>query len=212
MEALRAHKLISEVSLWLTTHAQATKFVRIAELRALQKTGSEFTNKIKKISTKIQLPEFNDLRLQLSNRLDDIKKALNEAMERASKLWETKLTSIDDVEILQNEVDELFSVFEGCGKDVDDLQIMRRALRLYTEAYRQLDNDRLTSNDFSLLADNLKSELIEVISEEESPWEPSETIDNFKKIIEMNRDKKSLKWVNSLEREIAMLQLQIYQL
>jgi len=202
-----AHQLVSEVSLWLTTHAQATKFVRIAELRALQKIGSEYTNKLRKISTQIQLPEFDDLRIQLSNRLDGIEIASKKTKDRASILWQTKLTNIDDVEVMQNEVDELFSMFEGCKEDVDDLQLMRRALRLYAQAYRQLDDDRLTLKGFDLLSDKLKADLLDSIGEDELPWDPLEIIENFRITIEEKRNKKSLEWISGLESEIANMSL-----
>ena len=198
-----AHQLTTEIGLWLTTHEQATNFVRIAELRALHKVGSEYANSIRRIYTQIELPELVDLRLRLSNRLEEIKLALNETKRRASKLWQTKLNTINDAEVLQNEVDELFSVFEGCKEDVDDLQIMRRALRIYIQVHRQLENERLTPSEFSLLVDNLKSEVMNSIGEDEPPWEPEETIENFRERIEKNRYQKSLEWIDGLEKEIA---------
>jgi len=198
-----AHQMVREIGLWLTTHAQATSFVRIAELRALQKVGAEYANKLRSISTHIEMPEIIELRLQLSNRLEEIKTALNGAKNRASKLWQTSLNTINDAEELQNEVDELFSVFEGCREDLDDLQLMRRSLRIYLQVYQQLSNDRLTWNEFDSLANKLKSEVFDAVGEDEPPWEPLETIENFRKLIAESREEKSLEWIQDLEKETA---------
>jgi hypothetical protein len=198
-----AHQTIEEISLWLTTTAQATSFVRIAELRALQKVGTEYTNKLRGISMRLELPEIVELRLQLSNRLEEIKNALNGAKKRAEKLWETKLNTIRDIEEVQNEVNELFSIFEGCREDIDDLQLMRRSLRIYIHAYQQLRNEQLTWNELNSLSNNLKSEIFNTIGEDESPWDPSETIENFQKLISKSREEKSHRWLQALEEEIA---------
>lgn len=196
-----AHQMVREIGLWLTTHAQATSFVRIAELRALQKVGTEYANKLRSISTHIEMPEIVELRLQLSNKLEEMKAAVNGAKNHASKLWQTRLNTINDAEDLQNEVDELFSVFEGCKEDLDDLQLMRRCLRIYLQVYQQLDNDRLTWNEFDSLANKLKSEVSDAVGEDEPPWEPLETIENFRKLIAESRTEKSLEWIRDLEKE-----------
>jgi len=196
-----AHQMLGEIRLWLTTHAQATSFVRVAELRALQKVGTEYAGKLRNISAHLDMPEIVELRVQLSNKLEEIKETLNGAKERASKLRQTQLNTIHDAEDLQNEVDELFSVFEGCGDDLDDLQLMRRSLRIYIQAYQQLDNDGLFWNEFDALADKLKSEVFDAIAEEEPPWEPLGTIGNFRKAIVESREAKSLEWIQALEKE-----------
>jgi hypothetical protein len=198
-----AHQMVREIGLWLTTHAQATSFVRIAELRALQKVGTEYASKLRSMSTHIEMPEIVELRLQLSNRLEEIKAALDGAKKRASKLWQTRLKTINDAEDLQNEVDELFSVFEGCREDLDDLQLMRRCLRIYLQIYQQLSNDRLTWSEFDSLADKLKSEVFDAVGEDEPPWEPLETVENFRKLIAESREEKSLAWIRDLEEEAA---------
>ncbi len=111
-----AHQTIEEINLWLTRNAQATSFVRIAELRALQKVGTEYANKLRGFSMRLELPEIVELRLQLSNRLEEIKNALNGAKKRAEKLWKTKINTIRDVEELQNEVNELFSILKAAKR------------------------------------------------------------------------------------------------
>jgi hypothetical protein len=201
-----AKQLAIEITLWLTTHAQATRFVRVAELRALQKVGTEYINKLRNIPSYAEGQNITEIRLNLSVRIEEIQKSIKEVASRASKLWESKICTIDDAENLQNEVDELFSIYEGCKEDIDDFQIMRRALRLYIQAYKQLNNDQLNSNEFDLLSEKLKSDLSDSFGEEGPPWNHLDTIENFKNIILNNRHANSLEWIQKIETDSENLE------
>ena len=43
-------------------------------------------------------------------------------------------------------------------------------------------------------------------NEDESPWDPAETIENFQKLISKDREEKSLSWIKSFEEEITNLE------
>lgn len=195
-----AKQLAIEIELWLTRHAQATRFVRVAELRALQKVGIDYTEKLRGIPSYAEGQKIAEIRLNLSNRIDDIKKSIKEVASRASKLWQSKIYTIDDAERLQNEVDELFSIYEGCKEDLDDFQTMRRALRLYIQSYKQLSNDQLNSDEFELLSEKLKSELSDSFGEDGPPWNSLDIIENFYNIILERRKTYSLEWIQKIEK------------
>lgn len=195
------HKLVSEVQLWMTSHAQATHFVRVAELRSLHKTGSEFSNKLRAASSHVELPGMNELRIQLSKRLNEIKKAEDIVTSRATNLWQTQILTVDDVNKLLYEVEELLPAFEGCREDLDDLRLMQRSLQSYVQVFQQLNSDHLTDGEFESLANRLKSDVSDVISDDEPPWDPVETIEGFRKMISGNRCNKSQKWIESLEQD-----------
>ena len=201
-----AHQIVREISLWLTTNSQATNFARIAELRALQKIGNEYASKIRSISSHIEMPEITEISIQLSKRVEEIKQSLSDLKKRASKLWQSKLRTVNEAEELLNEVSELFSIFEGCKEDVDDLQLMRRSLRIYIQAYQQLSNDQLDLREFNILVKKLEDEVTSSIGEDLPPWEPTETISNFKNLILKNREEKSLAWIENLESEASDLE------
>jgi hypothetical protein len=78
---------------------------------------------------------------------------------------------------------------------------MRRSLRVYIQAYQQLSNEQLTWNELNSLSDKLKCEIFDTIGEDESPWDPLETIENFQKLISKSREEKSLEWIRGLEEE-----------
>ena len=201
-----AKQIAREVRIWLTSNAEATNFVRIAELRAIQNVGSEYADKLRSISAQIAIQGLNELRHELASRLEEIKKALKKAKKRAEKLWQTNLNTINDAEILQIEVDELFSVFEGCEIDLEDLQIMRKSLRIYIQSFKQLSNDRLTSTEFETLANKIKEEVLITLGEDDPPWKPVETIENFRILINKNRTDKSSEWIRDLESRVVDLE------
>jgi hypothetical protein len=200
------HQTVREVGLWLTTNAEATHFVRIAQLRALQKVGVDYASKLQGIAKEIEMAEITEIRMQLSRRLEEMKQAQAVAKKRALKLWEVKVNTISDTEELQDEVEELISVYEGCQNDIGDLQILRRALRIYVQAYQQLNNDRLSSAEFELLTNKLKGEVSDAFGDEMPPWEPEETIENFRNVIAKERAEKSMAWLHGIERDASNLE------
>ena len=201
--AAEARQVIREVQLWLTTHGDATRFVRVAELRALHHVGKEYASKLQGLATRIQMPEIMEVRGRLSETLSRMKEVEADLVKRASKLWKSKLRSMEDLETLTAEAEALAVAFEGCQSDLEDLQIMRRALRLYQKDYRQLDDDRLTWVEFEALAASLLSEVQADLGEEEIPWPPDEAIAAFVAIVTKTRKDASAAWIEAMETEAA---------
>jgi hypothetical protein len=135
-----------------------------------------------------------------------MKNTEKEIVKRASKLWDAKLRSDNDVDNLLSEVEALNSAFENCPLDLEDLQLMRQALRIYQRDFQQLNDDRLSWAEFNELACNFKSEAQSAIGEEEIPWSPEVVIDEFVKIISNHRREKSRNWIESLEAGAVSLE------
>ena len=202
--AVEARQLIRDVQFWLTSN-QAKRFVRVAELRDQHQVGKDFASKLQGLSMRIQMPELGEVRSRLSVALGDMKNAEAGIVKRAQRLWKSKVSSQDDVESLLAEVDALTSAFENRLSDLEDLQLMRRALRMYQNDYQRLSNDRLSWHEFEALAANCKSEARSALGEEEIPWAPEETIDGFVAIISERRKQASSAWIDSLEVDAGEL-------
>ena len=192
--------------MWITSHIDATKFVRVAELRALHQVGKDYSSKLQGLSKRVQMPEIGEIRTRLSETLNKMKNAEKDMVKRASKLWDAKLRSDNDVDNLLSEVEALNSAFENCPLDLEDLQLMRQALRIYQRDFQQLNDDRLSWAEFNELACNFKSEAESSLGEEEIPWSPEVVIDEFTKIISKNRKEKSRSWIESIETGAVSLE------
>lgn len=199
--AVEAQQTIRDVNLWLMSHGDATRFVRVAELQALRQVGKEYASTLKGLSQRIQMPEIGEVRTKLSETLGRMKDAEAGIVKRASKLWNSKLGSEDEIDSLLAEVEALVSAFENCPNDLDDLQLMRRALRMYQKAFQQLSDDRLTWREFEELIDNCKAEAKNTLGEEEIPWPPEDTVAMFAAYISNLRKTASSAWIDALEGE-----------
>ena len=196
--AADARQQIREVRLWLTSHSDAMRFVRVAELRDLQQVGKSYASKLQGLSMRIQMPEIGEIRTRVSETLIKMKSAEEALKKRASKLWDTKLHSENDIESLLSEVDALTSSFENCTIDLEDIQLMRKALRLYQKAYQQMESNKLSWPEFEELAIRCKDEAKSIIGEDEIPWPPEETIDSIFTEISKFRKTASNEWLESL--------------
>lgn len=198
-----AHQLVRDVSSWLTTHGDATRTVRVADLRALRDVGKNFSSKLQGMSERISLTEVGTTRTQLSAFMAKLKDVETDAMKRAMGLWQTKLRSEDDIDRLLAEVESLANVFENLPNDQEDILLMRRALRLYQKDYQQLANDRLTWSEFEKLAEQLRQDASSTLGEESLPWSPEDAIGGFVASITKLRKDASALWIDALESEAA---------
>ena len=201
--AVEAQQTIRDVNLWIMSHGDATRFVRVAELRALRQVGRDYTSTLQGLSTRIKMPEIGEVRAKLSETLVKMKAAEEGIVNRTSKLWNSKLGSEEEINSILAEVEALVSAFENCKNDLDDLQLMRRALRMYQKDFQQLNDDRLSWREYDELIGKCKSEAQSTLGEDEVPWCPEDTIDRFVTHISNFRKEASSAWVDSLETETS---------
>jgi aryl carrier-like protein len=111
--------------------------------------------------------------------------------------------SVEDLDNCLQEIESLVAAFENCPNDLSDLQMMRKAVRIYQEGRRQLADDRLTWPEFEALAERLKAETAEVIKEDDVPWSPADAIDGFVDSISKGRKQASTEWIDRIESEVV---------
>ena len=201
----KANQLIHEVQTWLTSHGDATEFVRVSELRSLSHVGKQFLENLEEFSKRVKMGTLVEIRAQLKLRLEKYKELEKAVMERAGKLWNTTLDSEKDLELLQSEVDALMGVFENCSIDLEDLQLMRQLLRLYSQNFQMLSDDRLNWAEFEKFAKDAISDDEKYLGENEVPWSPAEVIGNFTKIISNHRVEISRQWIDEIISEVKQV-------
>jgi hypothetical protein len=199
---VEARQLVRDVQSWLTTHGDAARFVRVAEIRALKDVGNDFSRKLQGMSERIQIPEIAQTRSQLSEFTTKLKETETGMVKRASALWQTKIRGEDDIERLLIETDALTSAFENLANDQDDLQLMRRALKLYQKGYQRLSDDNLTWVEFEAVTDELRKECSTALGDDELPWPSDKTIDAFVHDISKHRKDLSAAWIDAFEKEV----------
>lgn len=200
-----AHQLLRDVNSWLTTHGDATRIVRVADLRALRDGGKEYASKLQGLSERIALAEIGTTRTQLSTFLTKLKEVEADAVKRASALWQTQLRTEEGIERLIPEVESLVSIFENLPSDQEDILLMRRALRLYQKDCQQLANDRLTWPELEKLAEQLRQDANGTFGEGDIPWSPEDAIGGFVTSITKQRKDASTAWIDALESEASGL-------
>jgi hypothetical protein len=188
-----------DVESWLTGHTDAIRIVRIADIRSLRETGNEYSKKLQGMAERVHDPKIIETRSLLSAFLAKLKEKETETIKRASGLWQTKIRTEGDIEPILTEVESLISAFENLPKDVDDLHIMRRALRIYQRDYKRLSDETLSWDEFETLVGETLKEITDTISDDESPWAPDQIIDAFVQDISKRRKEISKAWIESIE-------------
>jgi hypothetical protein len=197
-----AHQLIRDVKSWLTTHGDAVRIVRVAEIRGLREVGNDFSRKLQGMAGRIQVPEIVETRTQLSGFLAKLKDTETQTLKRASDLWQTKIRTEADMDHILGEVESLVGAFENLPKDLEDLQLMRRALRLYQKDYTRLSDENLNWAEFETLVEEIRKEWATAFGDEEPPWPPDDTMDGFVQDISKRRKEVSTTWIDSMEAQV----------
>lgn len=198
-----AHQLVRDVTSWLTGHGEALRIVRVADLRTFRNAGKEHASKLQGLSERISLAAIGTVRTQLAEFLAKLKEAEENAAKRAKAMWQTRLTSEEEIERLLLEVEALLAIFENLPKDQEDILLMRQALRVYQKDYQQLADDRLPWPEFDRLAEQLRADAMERFGESEPPWAPDETITGFTVTLTKQRKAASARWIDNMESDCA---------
>jgi hypothetical protein len=196
-----ANQLLRNVKSWLSQHADALRFTRINDIRGLKDVGKDYADRLQKFSRHVNIEEIATIRVKLDKFLGDLKTAEETMQQRAMQLWDSKIHSERDLNNLSTEVSFLVGAYEGCERDIDDLLIIERALQSFAHHYSLLKDINLTWNDFSLLAEKLRSETKNDFGDEELPWSIDEVFENFVKNISEEREKRATEWIELVKAD-----------
>jgi len=200
--ASEARQLIRDTSSWIDQHAGAQRITRVAAIRDLRAVGREFASKLQGMVRRIEIPELSSVRQRLIGFLNQLKGTESKILKRAEALWQSKIRSIDDIDPISTEVETLLPLFEGCEADLEDLRIMGQVLNSYRRYCLGLQDEHLTWPEFDSLAKRFKDEAIASFGDEEIPWSPENTFENFTQELTKYRSAKSLSWIQQMELDV----------
>lgn len=201
--AAEARQLVRDVRSWVVAHSDALRVVRVADGRALLDAGKAYTASLQGMSKRITMSELAEVRTQLSQFTVQLKEAVDQIIRRLEEIWNLTIESNEDLDHCIAEVDSLVTAFENCPKDLQDLHLMRRALRMYSEDHKQLANDRQTWAEFEALAKKLQEDAEQVIMDDDVPWAPGSVIKAFVGKISKCRGEASAEWIAALASEAS---------
>ena len=82
---------------------------------------------------------------------------------------------------------------------------MRQALRVFMNAYCDLENDLLTPDEYVAHAAKISADVQEQLADAELPWDPVETMAKFCQQQLAEREHKAATWLAELEERTAKL-------
>lgn len=199
-----AHELIGKISMWIAEH-DSIRLERVAELRQQRDVAKEYSQKIASSARKVSLPELDECKQKLSEFNDKLRSRENEIKKRAGRLWDSRFT-IDSMDTLALEVEDLERIYEGCDADLGDLRLIRRAINLYRDIYKQLSSELLSEDEFNNLSTSLREKASRELSDDEPPWMPEEVIAVIGKHVRNTRETLGHEWTEEIEPLIEKME------
>ena len=195
-----AARLVQEVDSWLTENSEVFRIIRIAQIRSLLVPGKEFEKRLQTIARRVSLTEMDEIRTRISSFIKDLKGAESKLSQKANDLWDSKISSHNDVLPLLQIVKELMLTYEGCSTDLEDLDLMSLALNIFIDAYDKLNDPSLTWEKYNDLSKIIKSNAEERYGDNDSPpWDIQETLDVLIKEVSEARKINGKKWLEKFE-------------
>jgi len=196
-DTAEAHELTNKVLMWIVEH-ESVRIERVAELRQLKDIAKEYTQKITAASKKVTISELDGAKQKLAEFSENIRNHESEIGKRASRLWNSRFT-IDNLEGLAQEVDDLERIYEGCDSDLGDLRLMRRSLYFYRDVYRQLSSDLLSEAELETMSNALLQKGNRELADDEPPWMPEDAIASIIKHVKRTRESLGRQWFEEIE-------------
>jgi DNA repair ATPase RecN len=126
-------------------------------------------------------------------------------MKKAGKIWESSIKQSEDIQRHLTEINQIIDFFEGCKGDLEDFNLMQKALLQFQKDHQQLSEPNLSWNDFNSQSNNLLQYSKALFENEELPWPVDDVYICLKKEIFNIREQKSQSWINSINNQAKNL-------
>lgn len=195
-----ARQLIHTVNNWLVQHVNVTRLPKILEIRRLFQASKDYVLKLKGLAQRVQMPEITEVRKKLAEFAKLLRDCEEDLVERSSKILDLKISSESDIESATIQIEALISAFEGLSDDLEDLNLMKKMLRLYRSFNHRLSDKNLSWDAFEKLSEDCIQEGHTLLGENEIPWSPEDMVEIFVKLNSKERKEKSQAWLDELEK------------
>ena len=209
-DVTEARRLISEVDTWIRTNRSVISTSRLKDIRVAKELAKAFANKLRGMFQRINLNELQVVRKGLKDFYDSLITAEGDITKRADKVWTSKISSEDSIDVMLEELDSLIRAYDGLESDLEDFHIVKKALHLFKRSYGRLSDLNLTWNSFNALSADVEQETISKLAEDELPWLPEDVIKNIVKTISDHRKQLSKEWTDEIsELETAIPEMDV---
>jgi len=197
-----ANQLAQDVQRWLIPLKDCKHIVKVAEIRSLRDAGKAYADRLKSIPDKFQSPDIRKTRENLMTVLDKLSSIEKIAKDRLSKIFQSSVSSYEDIDHIKDELESLLAIYEHCEQDLEDLHEMQNALRMFQRDYAAMSDLQLTWNEFEDVAKMSQAAALESLEEAEIPWSPADIYSAFVAEISKIREQNSQDWIDALEKEV----------
>jgi hypothetical protein len=205
-EKIKLNQLNRNVDDWLSECNRKINVLTIVEIRAQKQIGIDYLKSMVELVRKNESSQTLEIKRSLSEAIEKLKKRDDHFFQLSSELQTAQINTEADIEKINSEIGPLIQAFDGTQTtDKEELQIMRKALRMYQDAYEKLSDKNLPWDVFEKIAKEEKEKCEKELYEDEPPWNSSDVIDNFVKRISQNREELSLSWIEAMEKSVKSM-------
>ncbi len=199
-------QLTRDVQSWIDSHYDILRTSRVAEIRGLKQAGSDYSRKLQGMTRRTELTEIPLVRSKLSEFIEKLNDTEKTLLKRATALWKVKINNESDIDEVITEIDSLIYAFDNLPADLDDLNLMKKMLKIYREWYQRLSDENLSWDSFDKIAREMQKECDNILDEEEIPWIPDDVVKSFVQTISVARKDKSDRWIKMIEDDAGSIE------
>lgn len=204
-DSAKAKQLARDIQSFIQVNEEsAFRILRLGKIRGLQKTAKEYITKSKELPPDLTVKILNESIANLYKFINILKETEKEIMDKAIALWDSQINSTQDIENIQIQITNLIQIFEGCEADLEDLNSMNKAIKIFKQFYAKLE-DELTWEQFETLSENMEKEIKESFNEDEIPWPIDDILTSLYEEIKNKKIAQSLAWLDNVKKEFSKI-------
>lgn len=172
---------------------------KIVEMNDWVKRCDELLKTLQKSQKKYDASEIKKVIQKISDFQKQCWKQINEHKDRAAALYNIEFSTLDDVNKVSIEIQNILYLFDGQQSDIEDFDIMQRQLSIFKNDISSWMDETVSNKD---LEEKVKNRIIETDKElneyDEPVWDTDQIYHSVLNNILRHRCARAEEWINDL--------------
>jgi len=213
-DMIELNRLAMSIRNWIDACSSLSETTKVKTLDGYIKTADEYKNQLQDIKKRIvNIKQIDETKQVLDSFKKKCEKLKGDHKKRVSDIYKRIREIIgyngienisQEIEKISQELDVLFSIFEGTI-DEEDLLDNKHIATSFAKDIKLLSNLQLSKYEFENCYNNLRKKCIELFGERETQWPIEELYGNIYNAISSLREEEGKRWLDGLNDQISEL-------
>ena len=197
-ELQKVQYIIEESQAFVKSHSVNPQS-KVAEMNDWVKKCDELLKVLKKSQKKHEASEISDVIQRISNFQKLCRQQITDHKNRAAELYNAEFSSLEDVNQVATELQNIFYIFDGQQSDLEDFDIMQRQLAIFKNDMMSWADETISNDELTKKVEHRITETDEELNKIDEPvWDTDTAYRETLKRILQKRFERAEEWINGI--------------